>query len=238
VTCLDSILHRLEPVEFQQYQQQNKVHTPEYEHTPAEMQEYALPEPTSEPKRYPDCCISISTKLIDSLKYVIGQSNVRTVLSIGSGTGLLEAILAQALHSPSNPSLLSTALEGVEVQQTENGKPVNRYLPERAINTVRGTWDLSPRIDDDDVGAILFVYPRLPALVSKCVERILQGPSKCHLVIWLGPCADWVEFEPCFRVDSGVGGVAIAVVNTMEGDEAGLVGYEMMAVMKVQRRVA
>jgi hypothetical protein len=202
----------------------------------------SLPQLTAEPTHYPDCCLSISARLINVLEDAIIDppcrhgSTSNTVISIGSGAGLLEGILHASFQdaAATNKSAIAN-VEGVEVYQTETAA-VNHYLPEQCINTVRGTWDVSPRVEDDDVSAILFVYPRLPSLVSKYVDRISQESSKCERVIWLGPCADWVEFEPCFHGGAGQQGTArFQIMKRLRGRDAGLVKYEMMVVVEVQR---
>jgi hypothetical protein len=202
-----------------------------------------LPRLTDIPTRHADCCLSISNKLINVLSEVItrvprdGTSDVATtVLSIGSGTGLLEAILLAALGhmAHSQGAAAPVSIEGVEVYQAGTA-PVNRYLPEQAINTVRGTWHVSPRVGDDDVCTVFFVYPRLPALVSEYAELISAGTSsRCDTIVWLGPRADWADFEPCFRAD-GPGAGKFGVARILEGGDAGLVEYEIMVVLKVQR---
>ncbi|KAI0128391.1 hypothetical protein BJ170DRAFT_326130 [Xylariales sp. AK1849] len=197
----------------------------------------SLPKLTPIPTRLADCCLSISTKLIDVLTDAIlanrSHSGATTILSIGSGTGLLEAILLSFFRESATKSSVTVSVEGVEVHQPGNNA-VNLYLPEPAINTVRGTWDMSVRVEDDDVHTVLFVYPRLPALVSGYVERILRDAPQCDSIIWLGPCADWVDFGPCFQGNER-SGPRIQIVQQREGGKAGLVDYEMMVVMVVQR---
>ena len=127
-----------------------------------------LPRLTDEPKHHPDCCISLSTRLLDVLTAAFvygaplsGESAAKTVpgpakkaenarglvLSIGSGTGLLEALL---LARWSNPSLHQgssgvdndayravTTVKGIEVRSS-----INKYLPAANFGVVRGTWDV------------------------------------------------------------------------------------------------
>lgn len=179
------------------------------------------------PIRHQDCCLSLSSELLDKLTRIFTGSSSSSpdasppsppsVLSIGSGSGLLEA----ALLAHSSPGLI--AIEGVEVQQQESQAPVNKYLPEPFYHTVRGTRDVSPRLGDEDVSGLMFVYPRQPGLVSRYVKALEQMGSNVQGVVWLGPVADWEDFRPCFE------GLSIEI---RSGPDAGLDGYEMMAVMR------
>ncbi|KAI9037576.1 putative cytochrome P450 [Aspergillus affinis] len=155
------------------------------------------------PTAFPNCCLSISTTLLSHLASLLPQVPSFTI-SIGSGSGLLEALLS---HRHPNVSV-----EGVEVNST-----VNRYIPEQNMNTVHGTWDLHPRVKD--AAAWMFVYPREPKLVSKYLDGFTGGEVK--VILWLGPRADWADYEPCFR-DSEV----FADVQVQE--DVGLAEFEML----------
>ncbi|KAL6863339.1 hypothetical protein ACO1O0_003588 [Amphichorda felina] len=178
------------------------------------------------PIRHQDCCLSLSSKLLDTLTRIftnrspaaLSSSSPLSILSIGSGSGLLEATLL----AHSSPGLIT--VEGVEVQQPESQAPVNRYLPEQFYHTVRGTREVSPRLGDDDVSGLMFVYPRQPDLVSRYVKAVEEMYPNVTSVVWLGPVADWDDFWPCFE------GSTFAI-ETRSGPESGLDDYEMMAVM-------
>lgn len=128
-----------------------------------------LPEVAVDPRHYPDCCLSISTRLLDILTDTFstsiagpgggaGGTGTGLVLSIGSGSGLLEALLLSRWSSPSLPSsssspsssartpknTLNLQIEGVEIRSSP---PVNRYLPDpENLTIVKGSWDvISPR---------------------------------------------------------------------------------------------
>ncbi|KAG5665939.1 hypothetical protein KAF25_010064 [Fusarium avenaceum] len=180
-----------------------------------------LPELDSQgaPVRFPFCCLSISSKLLQILTNIFSNTTLSdenpTVLSIGSGTGILEALLLA--HSQSR-SLLN--IEGVEVQQLGGKAPVNRYLPEQAIYTVRGTWDVVSRLHDPDVTALMFVYPRQPGLISEYIKVISEQDLKVQVIVWLGPMADWEVFEPCFS--ARIGTSQFVVSEKRQGAEAGL----------------
>lgn len=186
--------------------------------------------------RHPDCCLSLSLKLLDVLtRTFTGSGNPTSaqllsacILSVGSGSGLLEAALIAHAAAASRPPRLT--IEGVEVRQPESQVPVNRYLPEPFYHTVRGTWDVSPRLNDDALTGLMFVYPRQPALVSRYVRATAEekgGSSSVWTVVWLGPVADWDEFRPCFEG----GGASAFTVETRTGWDTGLEEFEMMAIM-------
>jgi hypothetical protein len=181
------------------------------------------------PVRFPICCLSISNKLLQILTDVFSNTALSdetpTVLSIGSGSGILEALLLAHLQSR---SLLN--IEGVEVQQLGGKAPVNRYLPEQAIYTVRGTWDVISRLQDPDVTALMFVYPRQPGLISEYIKAITEQGLKVQVIVWLGPMADWEVFEPCFSTRNGT--EQFVVSERRQGAEAGLDEYELMAVVR------
>ncbi|KAL6406838.1 uncharacterized protein AUP68_09647 [Ilyonectria robusta] len=192
-----------------------------------------------EPIRHADCCLSLSSKLLDTLTAIFSDRGLaghpRTVLSIGSGTGLLETLWLTHIGSQSQSDDASAGLviEGVEVHQLGSRAPANKYLAEQAINTVRGTWELSSRLQDQDVSGLMFTYPRQPALVTRYIESVIKTKLSIGVVIWLGPLADWDEFEPCFRV-SDDDGEAFRLEGIKRGAEAGLGEYEMMAIFKRQ----
>ncbi|CAG7556129.1 unnamed protein product [Fusarium equiseti] len=185
--------------------------------------------PNAAPVRFPDCCLALSTKLLNILSDIFSRTTISkdkdrpTVLSIGSGSGLLEALL---LHQQDNSDtgIASCNVEGVEVQQA--GKDaVNKYLPEQAIYTVRGSWDVVSRLQDPDVTSLMFVYPRQPALILDYMKAITRDGLNVQVIVWLGPMADWEVFESCFDGQ-------FAVVEKRQGTEAGLDEYEMMALVR------
>lgn len=183
-----------------------------------------LPSLSLSPIRHQHCCLSLSSTLLNTVHRHITditgqQSPPSTSLSIGSGTGLFEALLLRHLQTDLSPDI---TIEGVEVEQSSHGL-LNRYLPEQYHGAVRSTRDLTPRVDDDDVRGLIFVYPRQPDLVSRYIQRLRsQRRNVDAVVIWLGPQADWTEFGPALQ-----GG---ATVQTLQGEMAGLVEGEMMAV--------
>lgn len=181
---------------------------------------------SDEPQRYADFCLSLSTPLIQSLTAIFTQaaSKAKTqsnlILSVGSGSGLLEAHLQSHWSSTRECGLY---IHGVEIHTGDNARPVNRYLPEQNCNTVKATWQLSP--DLHIANALLFVYPRDPGLVSRYIQACQdQEKSLLQAVIWLGPRADFDPFTGCLQHQPGFGPVEV-------DDIRGLADYEMMAII-------
>ncbi|KAJ5141235.1 hypothetical protein N7476_009022 [Penicillium atrosanguineum] len=136
------------------------------------------------PKRFPDCCLGISSTLLTYLGSNLPKTPAFT-LSVGSGSGLLEALIVRCNENVS--------VEGVEVNST-----VNRYIAEEAMNIVGGGWGLCS--DAQMASAWMFVYPRDPKLITKYMNT--YGDQAVESIVWLGPKADWPVFEPCFRQSS------------------------------------
>ncbi|KAL4871290.1 hypothetical protein BDV12DRAFT_164551 [Aspergillus spectabilis] len=154
------------------------------------------------PEAIPNCCLSLSTTL---LRYIYSLLPIHPsfTLSIGSGSGLLEALITH--HHP------DVSIEGVEVHSS-----VNLYVAEQDMNTVSGTWDLLPRAAQ--AKAWMFVYPREPRIVIKYIEMY---DGEVEIILWLGPRADWADFEGCFEGFE---------VGFPEG--VGMTDFEMLAVVR------
>ncbi|KAF4467316.1 hypothetical protein FALBO_5820 [Fusarium albosuccineum] len=185
------------------------------------------------PIRHPNCCLSLSFKLLQTLTRVFSDgvpaSQTSTVLSIGSGSGILEALLLS--HVESEPQYAASFnVEGVEVQQLNGKESVNKYLPEQAIYTVRGTWDVVSRLQDPDIAALMFIYPRQPRLVSEYIWTVAEQDLDVKVVVWLGPVSDWEVFEPCFQIGKEGSAGVFTIVQKSQGAEAGLDEYELMVV--------
>lgn len=196
-----------------------------------------LPSLQDAPVRHPNCCLSFSSKLIEILTRILSNTanpdGTSTVLSIGSGSGLLEALLLAHVEAKDDTGDPSFNVEGVEVQQLSGKPPVNRYLPEQAIYTVRGTWDVVSRLQDSDVTALMFVYPRQPALVTEYMKTIARHDHSIQSIVWLGPMADWDAFESCFVAKDE----HRWELEKIQGAEAGLDGYEMMVVLRITGQI-
>lgn len=186
-----------------------------------------------EATRYPDFCLSLSTPLIYTLSNIFSnaatQSSSSLILSIGSGSGLLEAHLQSLWSSTSGCELI---VHGVEVQTADEAPPVNRYLPEQNCSTVRGTSQLYS--DLDAACALLFVYPRATELVTRYLKAACDlDDSPLQAVVWLGPRADFDPFAACLQsvLDSGL--LANMGFGPVEVPETlGMAEYEMMAVIR------
>lgn len=133
-----------------------------------------LPCLTTTPVHHSDCCASLSSTLVSKILRFLPPRPAFTI-SIGSGTGLLEALILQA-----RPEV---HLEAVEVL----GVTLNRYLPEESIHVVFGTWDLCPRASKATVW--MFVYPREISLLRKYFDEL--AAHDVELLVWLGPRADY-----------------------------------------------
>lgn len=132
-----------------------------------------LPLLTSIPAHHPDCCAAISSVLVETIAHILPPRPSLTI-SIGSGTGLFEALLLQ--EQPAKD------IEAVEVSSH-----INQYLPDEKVNVVRGTWDLC--LLASDAIAWMFIYPREISLMGMYFEKF--SPSKTRMLLWLGPCADF-----------------------------------------------
>ena len=158
---------------------------------------------SSSPKRFPDCCLTISTTLISHLSSLLPK-NPNFTLSVGSGPGLLESLIVHC-----NENVL---VEGVEVAST-----VNRYIEEEHMNVVGGGWGLSPVAQQ--AAAWMFVYPRDPRLVTNYIET--YGSDSVERIVWLGPRVDWADYEPYFTRSS---------FSRLSYLDIGLAPYEVAAV--------
>ncbi|KAJ9620615.1 hypothetical protein H2203_007822 [Taxawa tesnikishii (nom. ined.)] len=159
----------------------------------------------AEPEHHPDCCLALSQRLINVLYEQFPQGET-PIISIGSGTGLLEALLLECAGSELD-------IRGVEVSPA-----VNKYLPEENMTAVNGTWDLYTAAASAPVW--MFVYPRLPNLVARYLNS--HGGDSPRKVIWLGPKRDWEDYQTVFE-SSEFSNIAII-------DDCGAATYEMMAV--------
>ena len=155
------------------------------------------------PAHLPDCCSSLSVSLLKRLAALL-PSDPALTLSIGSGSGLLEALLLQQ-----RPKL---DLKAVEVPTTNN-----KYMPAERLHIVNGYRDLCDLAAD--ASAWMFVYPRDVWLLREYVRAF--GGQRCHLIIWIGPRADQLE--------SGFFG-EMWIKEEME--ECGLKSYETMALWR------
>ncbi|KAJ0425713.1 hypothetical protein BJY00DRAFT_307856 [Aspergillus carlsbadensis] len=167
-----------------------------------------LPPLSQTPNLFPNCCLSLSTPLLTHLASLL-PTNPHFTLSIGSGSGLLEALITSHHHD--------VHAEGVEVNSS-----VNSYIEEQDMNVVTGTWDLCSRAAQ--AKAWMFVYPREPKLVKRYIE--VYGKGEVEKILWLGPKVDWGDYEGCFE-QSGFKDVMV-----YEGGDIGGAEFEMVALVR------
>jgi hypothetical protein len=156
------------------------------------------------------CCIALSTPLLAHLARLMAPAP-RLALSIGSGYGLLEALLV------ANPYHVN--IVGVEVQPSSN-----RYLPALHHRTVSGSRFLEPLAAES--ATWLFVYPRRVGLLEEYIAA--YGSGGVEVVIWVGPTADWEDYKGCFEYSWDV--------QVRSADEVGGRTWELIAVaMKLSK---
>ncbi|KAI7207778.1 hypothetical protein KC333_g9355 [Hortaea werneckii] len=156
------------------------------------------------PKHFADCCVGISQPLLATLASRLPPSP-GLILSIGSGSGLLEAMLLKHSEKPLD-------IFGVEVSSC-----VNKHLPPDRLVKVPSTTSLHP--DAMLASSLMFVYPRMPALVTAYLDASIGGALE--QVVWLGHRSDWPDFESVMRSRSS----SVAIV---EG--SGLCDSELLVV--------
>lgn len=162
---------------------------------------------------YPDLCPALSRPLVNAIADRLPQ-NPALVLSVGCGSGLLEAMILRASqHRDANAPGLN--LVGVEVPDCSV-----THLPADRTETVPTTLSL---VDDAVLAStLMFVYPRQPTLIAMYLDATVN--AALEQIIWLGHRNDWREIEPLFlaafykleRIDgSGVAPSEILVIATM-----------------------
>ena len=134
-----------------------------------------LPRLSRESTFYPSCCCSISTDLIQKLAYSL-PSDPDITLSIGSGSGLLEALLLRE-----KPAL---NLHVIEVSRN-----INVFLPEERVQLVNGTRTLCPFAEKATTW--LFIYPRDLGLIQQYARS--YGTGSVKQIVWIGPLKDVEE---------------------------------------------
>ncbi len=159
----------------------------------------------SSPIHFPDCCSSLSVSLMEHLASLLPPDPALT-LSIGSGTGLLEALLLVQ-----RPTL---NLKAVEVPTTNN-----KYMPADRVEIVNRSRDLCNLAVD--ASAWMFIYPRDTWLMQKYVQDF--GVQKCELIIWIGPKADHPEIENDLLGEMWI---------KEDFEDCGLKDYEIMALWR------
>jgi hypothetical protein len=163
-----------------------------------------LPTLTQTPRLYSGCCLALSAPLITHLRSLLPPPPQLT-LSVGSGFGLLEALLLTSSPTPLH-------ITGVEVDPSPN-----MYLPPSNHRTVYGTRFLEPLAGE--AATWLFVYPRRVGLVNEYLAK--YGEWSVKQIIWIGPRADWEDYTDCFLGWH---------TNAQGADEVGGRAWEMIAI--------
>lgn len=138
------------------------------------------------PVHFPDCCPAISRPLLQTILDHLPAGPALT-LSIGCGSGLLEAALLHVCNEISGPRI---DLRGVEVDSCPS-----KHLPPELVARVQSTTSLYP--DAVLATALLFVYPRQPTLLGSYFDACSDGVLET--VVWLGHRSDWPDFEGQIR---------------------------------------
>ncbi len=163
---------------------------------------------------YADLCPGISKPLVNMLVDRLPQSSALT-LSIGCGSGLLEAILLHAADVDHGKQL---NLFGVEVPDCA----ITHLTPDRVLR-VPNTMSLH----DDAILAstLMFVYPRQAKLIRMYIDAAVDGALE--QLIWLGHRSDWAEAELLLLA-------AFSKIQCIDGP--GIAAYELLAIASVPRR--
>ncbi|KAK7888204.1 hypothetical protein LTR67_009081 [Exophiala xenobiotica] len=149
-----------------------------------------LPTLTETPLHHSDCCLGLSASLLGTIldifqPHIASESSstkrpTKTkCLSIGSGTGLFEALLRNYA-----PGLLE--VHGLEVSSSTNA---NKYLPKYMRHTVQSTSTFYEEASEYDIW--LVVYPRDPRLVKRYLE-VASETEDPRMILFLGPKADFL----------------------------------------------
>jgi hypothetical protein len=168
-----------------------------------------LPPLTDTATLYSGCCLALSTPLIGRLHSLLPAAPGLT-LSIGSGFGLLEALLLAESRRP--------RVVGVEVEPSSNV-----YLPASNHRVVHGTRFLEPLAAE--ASTWLFVYPRRVGLLNEYISE--YGNERVDRIVWAGPQADWNDYKDCFGKEW--------TVQTQGADQFGGRAWELVAVASRQR---
>ena len=164
-----------------------------------------LPTLSCQPQLYPHCDTSLSSTLLYVLSSILPSCPSLT-LSIGSGHGLLEALLCYRY-----PDVL--------VHSVEVAYKIPQYHATNRLTFVSSTssiWEGAK-----DAKAWLFVYPKDLSLVERYIER--YGSGQVQIVVWIGPRNDLKDIEVGFNDVEWAKEVV---------EEAGLKEYEMLVVWR------
>lgn len=139
------------------------------------MHESQLPTLTDVKTSSSTTCVALSRSLLLALKESFGNCPLAPILSVGSGSGLLEAFLVAW---------------GSDVVGTDLAFDTNRYLPPQRFIGLRGTWDSPPQDLLALTRQMLFAYPKP---VGSIMRRYIAAASRLECIVWIGPATDWPE---------------------------------------------
>lgn len=165
-----------------------------------------------EPQQFAGCCLAISKPLLRLLLATLPR-RPDLILSVGSGSGLLEGML---LHLSSD----ELNLFGVEVPSCDCA-----YLSPKQVLRVTGTRSLHP--DAILASVLMFVYPRVASLIASYIDACADGALET--LVWLGHRSDWADCEK-------IVGDSFAEVNVVSN--AGLPDHEIMVVATTPKPMA
>jgi len=161
------------------------------------------------PRYLPEICCGVSKSFLNLLLDHL-PADGSLVLSIGCGSGMLEALLHRNARNAGRP----LELYGVEVPSCHV-----QYLSPEKVLRVSGTREMHSAAML--ATTLLFVYPRKPELFASYMNNYIHGALE--QVIWIGPSSDWQDNEHALTR-------AFTDVKVWQGSEAGLPSYELMAV--------
>lgn len=131
-----------------------------------------------EPQQFAGCCLAISRPLLQILLATLPR-RPDLILSVGSGSGLLEGMLLHLSCDELN-------LFGVEVPSCDCA-----YLSPKQVLRVTGTRSLHP--DAILASVLMFVYPRVASLIASYIDACADGALE--RLVWLGHRSDWADCE-------------------------------------------
>ncbi|KAG0140143.1 hypothetical protein CROQUDRAFT_382316 [Cronartium quercuum f. sp. fusiforme G11] len=156
------------------------------------------------------CCIALSCPLILALRRTFTSSGDGQILSVGSGSGLLEAyMVADGMN-----------VIGIDLEST------NKYLPPERFVGIRGTWDMGPGVLLTSTRKLLFAYPKPVDLV---LQRYIKKMAKLEMIVWIGPATDWPEVVSALDQVASWSNESKEIFDVTEP-------YERFMVMRCERR--
>ena len=157
-----------------------------------------------EPQQFAGCCLAISKPLLQILLATLPR-RPDLILSVGSGSGLLEGMLLHLSRDELN-------LFGVEVPSCDCA-----HLSPKQVLRVTSTRSLHP--DAILASVLMFVYPRVASLIASYIDACADGALE--KLVWLGHRSDWADCEKIVGDSFAEGGII---------DADGLPDQEIMVV--------